>query len=342
MTIFGCDYLGAKHYQKAMLSTHISGWCGGIFLRTFGDARPTLEAMMKSGKFSEIVVHLAEFDSTHKYPISKTLGKVVADAKHCETLQKKYSHTRLLLSPYCESNHKASEMKPVFEKLKEAAPSCLMVNSIWKGQVVPGIITEIHLENSKPKSKPPGEYIISFDGFGGDGSGDFTDTNVNDIISRYPDARQIRLWNFRYNGKFGHKDTTPIGKRKHWPSKEYMRGHNQTLKDREGSLTWTKGLYKSFGDDHGEKPPTKDNKALAILPGVNKNQVDVFDKNGKKIASMRRFKPDHTGNPKGPRYYSDKYAYQIADLAEKNTGSRLIRVHNMPLTDGDLRSRLFR
>lgn len=335
--IFGADYLGGKHYKRAIMRTHPSGWAAGIFLRTFGNATGLVEKMAKSGKFSEIVVHLAPFDRTHAYEFSKYVPQAKKDAKEMESLARKYPNTIIMLSPFCEHNHSRSKMKPLFEELQKIAPSCVMVNSIWKGQEVPGIITEIHLENSKLKKKPTGEYTVSFDGFGGDGSGDFTDTNIEKILINYSDARHIRLWNFRYNGKFGHGDKTPIEKRTAWPDESYLRGHNAMMKKREGTLTYSNNaLYKPFADDHNQGG--KDNKAMVIAKKSSET-LTVRDSKGNRIDTLRRLRPDHED---GARYYSSKYAYQIADAAQKNTGSRLIKVDDLPLTDGDLRSGKFR
>lgn len=337
----GFDYLAGLMYEQAMLSAHRRGWCAAIFLRTFGDARKTLEAMCRRGTFSEIVVHLAPFDRTHTYTVQKYIAQLISDAKFCEALQKKYPNTKLLLSPFCEHNHSASTMIPVFQSLSKAAPSCLMVNSIWKGAVIPGIITEIHLQNSRLPRKPPGEYIISFDGFGGKGEGDFTDANIQLIMETYPDARQIRGWDFRANGKYGHNDTHDVQHRIHWPNKEYLQSRLAVMKQREGSLTYPKdALYKPCADDHGNAEPTKDNKAMVITK-KNAESLNVYDSQGHKIDTLRRVRPNF--NSKGPlygypRYYSTKYAFQIAALARKNTGSSLIKIDKLPLTDGDLRS----
>lgn len=336
----GVDYLLGRNYQKAMLETHPAGWAGGIFLRTGGDARATVKAMCQSRKFSDLVVHLAPFDNSHVYPISKLLPQIIADAKWLQSIQPLCPETRLMPSPFCEHNHPTNKIKPVLDAIKKAAPSTYPVNTIWRGGVVDGYTTEMHLADSKPRAPPRGEYTVSFDGFGGDGSGDFTDADIDTILKRYSSARHIRLWNFRYNGKFGHKDPTPLAQRKYWPTADYLRGHIAIMRAREGAITWQgKNLYKPFADDHGDAAPTKDNKALVILPGINKDQVTVYDSKGAQIDVMRRFKPDHED---GPRYYSSKYAYQIADYARKRTGSQLIRIENMPLTDGAKRSGRFK
>lgn len=345
MALPGVDYLGGCKFEKAMLQSHPNRWCAGIFLRTFGDAKKTIIKMCESGKFSEIVIHTEPFDRSHAYPIAPNKKRIIADFKWLQSIAVRFPGTEILGSPFCEHNHKASSMAPLFKELQRVAPSVTMVNSIWKGQVVPGVITEIHLENSKPKAKPQGAYMVSLDGFGGKGEGGMTDTDLEAIIKRYPDARQFRIWDFRMNGKFGWKDRADVKNRKHWPDSKYLNSRIKTLKWREGGITWpSTQLYKPCADDHGDPAPTKDNKLIVILPGSNKKEVKVFDSNGNHIDTLRSPKddPEHNGDPKGIRYYSTKYAYEVANQAVKNTGSSLVRVGNSPLTDGYLRSGRFR
>lgn len=339
--IYGGDFLGGINYLKELLEGSKQGDCAGIFLRTFGDARKTVDKMGASKKLSEIVVHLAPFDRSHLYPISNLKPQLIKDAKWLEGIAQKYPNTKFLLSPFCEHNHPASKMIPLFQDLKKVAPSCLMVNTIWKGDVIPGIITEIHLTDSKPRRKPTGEYIIAFDGFGGDGTGDYPDADIPTILARYSDARQIRGWDFEYNGKYGHADPAPVSNRKNWPNVNYIKSRRAMMKNREGTVTYpANALYKPCADDH-DGPQAKDNLAMVITKR-SADALFVLDSKGNKIDTMKRMLPDHTGNPKGARYYSKLYSNQLGDLAEKGTGSRLISIGGLPLTDADLRSSKFK
>ncbi len=337
----GQDYLGGTKFESAILKTHPAGWAAGIFYWTFGEAKKTIRKMLRSRKVGDFVIHLAPFDYSHEYNIDKYMPIIEPVAIWCNNMQIEFPNTKILISPFCEHNHKRQVMSKVFARLRKLAPNCGMVNSIWKGDEVANTITEIHLEDSKLKPRPKNDiYLVSFDGFGGEGDGDFTDTDVQRILEFYKDARHVRAWNFRYNGKFGHKDTTVLNKRKHWPDEHYLRGHAAIMKKREGSITWPNtALYKPFADDHGTGG--KDNKAMCIL-NIREKQVSVRDSKGKIIDVMTRAKDDHIGDPKGGRFYSKKYAYQLADIAEFNTGSRLIKIGDMPLTDGDLRSGRFK
>ncbi len=298
---------------------------------------------VKHSDAEEIVIHIGPFDNSHAYPIAKLRKFVLEETKKLEALSKKHPKTILMLSPFCEHNPSTKNIKPLLDEMKRLAPSCLIVNSIWKGQEVPGYITEIHIPTSKLPRKPKGEYTVAFDGFGGDGSGDFSDANIQAILDNYSDARHIRAWDFRFNGKFGHNDKTPIAQRKSWPSVKYIKGKLAAMKRREGDLTWPKtALYKTFADDHGNEGPTKDNRAMCILPRGGQS-VEVLDSNGNVIDKMQRFGDPH---PMGPRFYSTKYAFELGDIAQANTGRRLISIRSgkdvYPLTDADLRSGIFK
>ena len=353
--ILGADALGAVFYAKALLRAHTPGFCVGIFYRTFVNKsvppKKLVRLLVESKKVSELVIHLAPFDRSHTYPIDRLQKQILTDAKELEAFAN--NGTKILLSPFCEHNHSAKNISPFLDQLRAVAPSCEVVNSIWKGEEVPNTITEIHLERgTKPRPKNK-QYIVSFDGFGGDGRGDFTDCDIDHFLNYYKDARQIRFWNFRCNGKFGHKDTAPVDSRKHWPSVEWLRGHYEIVKGREGAASWPyNALLKPFGDDHGEGG--KDNKLLFILP-EEASSIEVLNSLGTVIDRPMRFYPNHSGTPKGARYYSNFYACQVGDKAEQSTKSRLVSVRvrlgrkngkpfykHYPLTDVDLRSGLYR
>jgi len=338
--VLGVDYLAGKRYETAMIQAHPEQWAGGIFLRTFGNARGTLERMAASGKFSSILVHTEPFDPSHRYNIEERRDRVLIDFEFLQEIAEKYPLTKIYGSPFCEHDHPREKIEPFLLDLRVRFPNVEPVNSILRGAVVPGIITEIHLENSKPRAPPPGDYMVSFDGFGGKGTGDFPDANICSILKRYSDSKQIRLWNFRFNGKFGHLDKAPVSDRRHFPDTRYITAHTRMMKQREGSISWPKtALYKPMADDHGTGG--KDNKLVVIIRS-DKRHIYVRDSRGRRVDILRRVRPDHKTAPKGARYYSSKYAYQIADIAKRRTGSALVKVENLPLTDGYLRSGLFK
>lgn len=352
----GGDFLGAAFYTKQALQASEPGDCFGIMPETFtgknGAGWKAVEAFGASKKFFEGVVHITPFDGSHKYPVSSLKALLKKNTQRMEVLANKYPNTIWMISLFCEHKHPRSVMEPLYKELKPLAPSCLFVNSILSGgQEVPGMITEIHIESSKTLPKEPSlEYIVSFDGFGGNKkySGDFPDANIAAILAKYPCARHVRHWNARHNGKYSPTEPNPPApnSRKIWPDTGYLKQHRATLTPREGKLTWpSNALLKPVADDHG-KGDAKDNKLLVILPRGG-SSVDVLDSKGTVIAKLSTMGlPPHTGDPKGPRYYSTKYAYQVGNIAIANTGSRQVRIRAgkdvYPLTDVALRSGKFK
>lgn len=350
----GGDFLGGAFYTKEAIRASVSGDVFGIMPETFKGKKRNgwlaVEEFGKSGKFFEGVIHLTPFDKTHRYPIKKLKPLIKKNLIKAEALANKYPNQIWMVSFFCEHNHKRRDMEALYREMKPLAPSCLFVNSIYKGEEVPGMITEIHLESSKNLPREPQlEYVVAFDGFGGNPRypGDFPDADIESILKRFPRARHVRYWNARLNGKFSPTQKNPPAPndRKYWPDTPYLMGHRMTLTPRQGSLTWSKDkLLKTFADDHGEGG--KDNKLMIILPRGG-NSIDLLDSKGNVIDRLTTMGlPPHTGDPKGPRYYSRKYACEVAAIALRNTGSRLARARSSreltPLTDVGLRSGKFK
>lgn len=230
---FGIDMLGAARYQPQALAAQRPGDCAGIFLRTFmdnvhgrTDSKKVVAAWCESGKFSEIVIHLAPFAKDHNYSIKQLKKRLITDTRWAKSLQKRYPKTQLMLSPFCEHKLSAKEMTPLFQELHSIAPNCLFVNSILDGGeevFLPYVWTEIHIENTTPRKQPKHQHTISFDGFGGDCLVDFFTANIRGIVASFPNARHMRGWNFRCNCKRDCRDTTPIPDRTAYPDVAYLK-----------------------------------------------------------------------------------------------------------------------
>jgi len=354
-TRIGGDFLGGAFFEKEAIQASQPGDVFGIMPETFKGKKKngwlTVEAFGRSRRFFEGVVHLTPFDGSHAYPIDKLKPLIKKNAQRMEALANKFPNQIWMISFFCERRHKRGPMEALYREIKPLAPSCLFVNSfISGGEEVPGMITEIHIESSKTlPPEPKLEYIVSFDGFGGNKRfpGDFPDADIEKILAKYPRRRHARYWNARCNGKFSPTQANPgePNSRKHWPSVGYLKGHRLTLTPRQGRQTWSNNaLLKTFADDHGEGG--KDNKLMFILPRGG-DSIEVLDAKGAVIdRPTTRGLPPHTGDPKGPRYYSGKDMAEVAQIAVKNTGSRLVTVRSKkdvyPATDVALRSGKFK
>ena len=322
--------LGVVCYESAVIKAVPKSFRVAVLLK-WGkkDSLKTIENLARAG-FAGIDVGLAAFDYSHRYPLTLVPG-VLKDAKRIEALAAKYPRVEFRICPFWEHNHKKADIESVFKKLIAAAPHCKMLNVIWKGSETSLAATEIHLPDSKPKKKPllPG-YTVCTDGFGGDGKGNIADADVQAILARYSDAECHSIWSFGMNGKFGYKDLRSIDERDDYASAEYLSGHIKLLGPREGVAPGVvKGqLFKAFADDHdAPDSDSKDNKFLCIFSA--KGTAEVIDSKGKVIEKLQRVLPDYKSNDDlngCARYYSKRYAYQLADIARKNTGSNMIQV----------------
>lgn len=347
----GVDVLGAYEYQSATLS--LPGECAIGSFRFWGKKGNTDELaarVMARGRSRFYRQHLTAFDYDHKYPIGDLTKTVYEGAAVYESLAKKFLNAEIAISPFCEHRHPRTKMEPIFKKLRQLAPHCTLINSPEKSLYeIPGVVLEIHLENSRDLPKEPkGPYGISFDGFGSKGNGDFTDTDVQRIVKTYKKALYILAWDFRMNGKFAHTDTRPIGVRDDYAGYNYLMSRYEMLLPREGGVTWPDdALYKPSSDDHGGSPESsKDCEALCILP-ERVARLEIIDTRGNKVMSVPRSSlPDHVGDPKGPRYYFGMSSYELATKLRKGTGSALMVVKagnkKYPATDAVFRSGKFK
>jgi len=354
----GADPLAAVLYEDAVIESLRKGDVSGIFLNTFYKtrngkkvyAKKTLQRILATNLLDEIVVHLAPFDNSHRYPIKQLRKEILADSAWLEAEQAK-TRTLIIISPFCENNHKAKDMKPLFDDIARVAPRCDYINSIWKGEEVQGVDTEIHIPDARNLPRiPKNRFTISFDGFGGDGSQDFPDAKLIEILKPYilsGRLRHVRGWHFRCNGKKDHLDSTPIGLRRYLPNANYILCLVYTIEaaiNPQAGIWPANKLLKTMSDDHGnDLNKSKDCRIMCILPDHTQSMIEVFDSAGNKIDTWRDLNlPPHTNTPKGKRLYSALYLNELANKAFKNTGSYLIRVGNNPSVDGRLRNGYFK
>ena len=203
----------------------------------------------------------------------------------------------------------------------------MVVNSVYKGATIPGIITERHGD----VNVGPGQ-IVNTDG-----------TNHYDIDSQRwldnnQDALMIVVWGYRQNLREIPDPGQPVPKPKDRtaaPSIEYNRSLTRLLFPKGCVNTDIKKpeFYKSHAeDDQEENPSTPDDprenrpcfaskhKAdKAILIAANGKQIGVFKRFGTPINGCWRY---YSGTPGGVRLYG----YEIAEKALKLSGSEIISI----------------
>jgi len=218
--IYGLDTLAAVKYSKRAKRWALPAM--GIFYRTFGDARETIQLLTKSCKI--IRVHGLWRDD-HKFT-RKDIKKARRRGTRVKALAKLNPDTKFYYSPFCEHMLDESEAKNMMKEISVALPGLEIVNTPSdRGAIVDGVINEIH---SSDMRVPIGRFFYSFDGL------DILehDTDVGRYKRRYRDAEIFFGWISQFNLKAHQGDKTARKRRTVKPTiKQFKRVRNQLLEN---------------------------------------------------------------------------------------------------------------
>lgn len=305
--ILGLDYLGGAKYKDLILREHPDGWAAGFFAQAFGDALPTVDALLATGRCPLVRVHLLWSD-THSFG-DKDIAAITKEAKRYEVIAKKYPNVKVELSPFCE--HSIRNPDKYLDIVKANAPSCTPVNTPMNGALSTKYKNETHGSHANPK---PGKFNFSWDGQS------CVDTDVEAIKARLAKAEVFFFWEARFNGKWEDNDKTPRPQRKGWPDSKLIDSVIALHKSKGKTSLPKRWLYKS----HSENKGTGDGRAekpVLICP-VKAKEVLLRCKNGQVVQSLKYYGTYTDGRF---RYYGQEWGYEIANKA--------VRIQSSPLVD---------
>lgn len=321
----GFDALGLAHSKypvKNVIQAVPRDWVIGTFDHPFGDVAPKVKKLIQAG-YKTFRIQLWWSNQHVIAPIPHTEKQ----AKKWEKIAKANPDCIFYLSHSCEYNE--SNKQKVIERvqaLKKHAPSCVPVDSIFRG-VTSGLAIVEHHGDVKVK---PGE-IISTDG-----------TNHYDIDSekwRTDNEKALiqfvwgLLQNLREIPDPGQNPPPPLA-RNAVPSVPY----NKSLV----RLLLPKGVphpniskpefYKTHAEDDQEQDPNEPNEKRENRPilGVKTKapKAEIIANNGQVIGHLERYDPPMAGGIY--RYYSGHkdgiglYGHEIGEKALKVSGSEIV------------------
>jgi len=212
--IFGIDYLAGAKYPDLVLKNHPKGWAAGFFDRTFGDVYPLVKALSESGKCPLIRIHLCWSDD-HIFNDAQ-VQYAIGSAKRFNKLS---GHSRIEFSPVCEHNIK--DPTPLLCRFHDAAPTCTIINTPWKGGLSAPFKLEKH-GDVPSTANYPNNY--SFDGT------DCFARNIKSYIRDFQTAEVFFLWTPRLNLLKDSNDHTPRPKRTALPDKMLLQKLQELVK----------------------------------------------------------------------------------------------------------------
>ena len=311
--IYGLDLLAGAKYQKEVLRFLPPSFALGVFANTFSDAFSLVEKVANNGKCPLIRVQLVWKDD-HKFG-TKELQLAVKEAKRYERIR---GHSQIELSPFCE--HNLNDLS-FLDRVQEAAPSCRIVNTPWKGKLSGKYKNEVHGSHKKPT----GAYNYSYDGT------NCVDSNVTKDKQVYSDSDVFFFWHPRFNLKWSMKDTSPRPQRRAYPSGDLIRSVVYLATDKGNTSIPKNWLVKSHAEKH-DAMDQKGDKLLIISPKRG-NEI-VLKRNGKAIDKLRYYGPFNGG---GYRYYSQNWGYKLGPDLEIFLGGKKYGVCNGGFRDGNYR-----
>lgn len=315
--IYGIDYLAGAKYGSTLLANHPSGFAAGFFSTTFGDAYSVIERLAKSSKCPGIRIHLLWSD-THTFT-ERDLHIAVKDARRYEKLR---SYSAIQLSPYCE--HNLSSIDRHLDAIKDAAPSCEVINTPWRGAFSKRYANEVH------HGSAASPYQFSFDGVA------TVDADAEKFKSDHVHAELLMFWTYQLNLKYNEKDTTPRPARTVRPSAKLIKSL-AALAGEKGECKLPKGwLYKSHAEQSDPQGDARSGKPLIIGP-KQANTCELV-KNGRVIETLKYYGKFADGRH---RYYatSGRYGYEIAqEPVQLRCGGKVIGTVNPAFRQNEYRN----
>lgn len=187
MTI-SIDLLGLAHPKfqiKAVLDAVPEGAVIGCFDDPFGDVIPKLRKLIEKLAPPAVRIH-AHWSTAHAIcPLPKLKKKLPT----YEKLAQDYPGMGVYVSHSCEFNERSKfEIKARVDMVRLRAPSCIPVNSIYKGPIIPDVVTEYHGDIVVNAGE-----IVSMDGV------DITDIKVKDWLRINKEALFRFGWRSSFN-----------------------------------------------------------------------------------------------------------------------------------------------
>ncbi len=313
--LFGLDFLGLAQYSHIATSNFPNGWALGVFSSTFGDSRPAVERLLRTGKPSAVRVHLMWKD-LHNFRRAD-FPQIVKEAGGWRSLVETYPNVKWYFSGACEHKMNAKAANELSSKVLNVLPQgVIYVNTPMEGGediIGPNRINERHGAKAKKKR--------ATDQFSFDGSS-CVDADVETIKTKFNTDHIFFFWEPRFNGRWETNDMTPRPQRQGWPDAKLIRSvcalaNNKGLL-RELPKGW---IYKSHSENHGNGDMRAE-KPVMISP-LKTSAISLKLSDGTAIAKLSYYGPFDGG---GHRYYASKWGYELTETAQAAQGDPRVQV----------------
>ena len=315
---FGLDYLGGANFGAAIKEAHPVGFGAGFILNTNKptwsktNAWPIMTWLLKSGRCPFIRMH-AMWEDNHEYVPVKHDNLIFAEYTKALQLRLEFPGIEIQFSPFCESNAKGAQLNTLFKKLRARNAGITLVNSVFQGDFMNdfNVVNEVHGSHKKPT----GRYNYSHDGSSS------VDADVESDKKKHSTAEYFYLWVPQFNGRLNSNDPTPRNRRQAFAYSKLIKSVAYLANNRGLVNLSADHIWKTHADQHNSPIPEPRAGKPVFISKVDAPRVDLVGVNGKVVATLRR-----AGNftDRRPMYRSDRFGYELAELALDKGGSSVV------------------
>lgn len=313
--MFGLDFLGLPKYPAVAAKEFPKGWALGAFAKEFGDALPTIQKIVATGKTPLVRVQLLWGGSGHSYS-DNDIPAIIKEAQRYQKLAVKYPKVRFELSPFCEHNVPNPDF--YLKIVATSAPACFPVNTPMHGAYSKKYKNETH-DTDKALT---GSYNFSFDG------AMCVDADVTKAKETHGNAEVFFFWTSQFNLRLNTNDLTPLPARKAVPTAGLIQSVVYLSKDKGTTGLPEHYLWKSHADQHNAPVPEARALKPVLIAPVKADKFELVATNGKVVGTLSYYGPFAEDNPAVPRYryYLNEFGYQVAQKASKLQGSPVLNL----------------
>lgn len=306
----GLDYLAGAKYKSVILREHPEGWAAGFFSNVdgFGDALPTAEALLNTGRCPRIRFQL-KWKDNHDFK-SSDISPTVRECKRVLKLVNKFPSIEFMISPWCEHVASSSLIQQLRAAIKPLLPSnAKYINSAIKnGALLRDEINEYH-NGGKPKI--PGKYNFSFDGTSA------VDADCETTKRNFSNAETFFFWVPQFNLRKNTNDKTPRPQRKAVPTGQLVDSVIYLKNEKGATSLPRRWLWKSHADQHNAPVPEPRALKPVLITPVKTKVFQLIADNGQVVATSGSAQSFNDGRF---RYYWPDFGYLLAEKAVRIQG----------------------
>lgn len=304
------ETLAGAQYPEAVRSIPKQYGISG-FAREFGDFFPVAKRALADGR-PWVGVNLLWSD-THTFG-QKDMPFVLREAKRYEPLCAQYPG-KIDLRTFTE--HNLPDPDRYHDQVQKAAPSCSVVNSVWRGAFSRKYKNEVHGRHPAPH----GAYNYSFDGTNSVDSQLYDTKKEKGYLTLYKAAQVFCMWHPAINLRYSMKDGTPRSQRikeseQRSPSRELLLSLTYLFSPPGAIFVPKNWLIKT----HAEKHSANDQKGdkLVIISPVRGAAIEL-KRAGKVVANLPYYGTYEGG---GYRYYWSQMGFRAGAELGMYIGSK--------------------